>query len=289
MPLIVNTNVSSLTAQRHLGNNTNALSKSMEKLSSGFRINRAADDAAGLQLSETLRAQIRGSKKALDNVQDGINVLNITDGAYQQITENLQRMRELTVQAANDTYATAQRSAMEAEIDQLMADIDRIAAATEFNGKKLMDGSVGTDFAIQLGPNDSATEDQLDLATAVSATGPFASAASAALHASLTTTDVNTNTASAALASLTIIDSALSEVGRRRGGIGSLSNRLEGAANNLSVNIENLSSSESRIRNVDVASESANLTRNQILQQASAAMLSQANQSPQLALQLLQG
>ncbi|HEY9688172.1 MAG TPA: flagellin [Coleofasciculaceae cyanobacterium] len=288
MPLIVNTNVSSLNAQRHLGVNTNALSKSMEKLSSGFRINRAADDAAGLQLSETLRSQIRGSKKALDNVQDGINMLNIVDGAYGQVTENLQRMRELTVQAANDTYAAAQRSAMEAEIDQLMADIDRIAAATEFNGVKLMDGSRGTDFVVQLGANDVAAEDQLNIASAAG-TGPFASAAAAALQASLSTASLNVNTASAALAAITVIDSAMTRVNSRRGMIGSLSNRLEGAANNLSVSIENLSSSESRIRNVDVAAESANLTRNQILQQASAAMLSQANQTPQLALQLLKG
>jgi flagellin len=288
MPLIVNTNVSSLNAQRHLGNNTNALSKSMEKLSSGFRINRAADDAAGLQLSETLRAQIRGSKKANDNVQDGINVLNIVDGAYGQITENLQRMRELAVQGANDTYASAQRSAIKAEISQLIEDINRIAAATEFNGKKLTNGS-NTSFIIQLGPNDVASEDQLDLATAAGGSGPFANATGAALGTNLATGNVGVDSAASAILALTTIDAALAEVGRRRGQIGSLSNRLEGAANNLSVSIENLASSESRIRNVDVAMESANLTRNQILQQASAAMLSQANQSPQLALQLLQG
>jgi flagellin len=287
MPLIVNTNVSSLNAQRHLGNNTNALAKSMEKLSSGFRINRASDDAAGLQLSETLRSQIRGSQKAMDNVQDGINVLNIVDGAYSQITENLQRMRELAVQAANDTYATAQRSAIKSEINQLIADITRIASATEFNGVKLMNGSATT-FVIQLGANDVAAEDQLDLASAVSSTGPFGNATAAALNASLTTGALLVDGSSNAREAITAIDSALATVNTRRGMIGSLTNRLEGAANNLSVSIENLSSSESRIRNVDVARESANLTRNQILQQASAAMLAQANQSPQLALQLLQ-
>ncbi|HEY9688171.1 MAG TPA: flagellin [Coleofasciculaceae cyanobacterium] len=287
MPLIVNTNVSSLNAQRHLGNNTNMLSKSMEKLSSGFRINRAADDAAGLQLSETLRSQIRGSKKALDNVQDGINVMNIVDGAYGQITENLQRMRELAVQAANDTYATAQRSAMQAEISQLIADVTRIAAATEFNGVKVMNGSATT-FTIQLGANDVAAQDQLDLAAAAS-TSPFANATAAQLDANLSAAGLGVASAASALAAITTIDNALTTVGNRRGAIGALSNRLEGAANNLSVSIENLASSESRIRNVDVAEESANLTRNQILQQASAAMLSQANQTPQLALQLLKG
>src|SRR5690606_24858464 len=137
MPIVINTNTASLNAQRYLGNNTTALAKSMEKLASGFRINRAGDDAAGLQISENLRAQIRGSKKALDNVQDGINVLNIVDGSFQQITDNLQRMRELAVQAANDTYATAQRQAISDELEQLKLDIDRIASATQFNGKSL--------------------------------------------------------------------------------------------------------------------------------------------------------
>src|SRR5688572_19619983 len=138
MPLIVNTNVTSLNAQRHLSSNTNMLQKTMEKLSSGYRINRAGDDAAGLQLSENLRAQIRGSKKALDNTQDGINVLNIADGSLQTVTDSLQRLRELAVQAANDTYNTSQRSAMQVEIEQLLADIDRIALATKFNGVELL-------------------------------------------------------------------------------------------------------------------------------------------------------
>src|SRR5690606_36346419 len=138
MPIVINTNTASLNAQRYLGANTNALARSIEKLASGFRINRAGDDAAGLQISENLRAEIRGSKKALDNVQDGMNVLNIVDGAYQQITDNLQRMRELAVQGANDTYSTAQRNAIGQELDQLRADIARIANATQFNGKELM-------------------------------------------------------------------------------------------------------------------------------------------------------
>ncbi len=289
MPLIINTNVASLNSQRHLGNNTNALQKSMEKLSSGFRINRASDDAAGLQLSENLRTQIRGSKKAMDNIQDGLNVLNIVDGAYQQITESLQRMRELAVQAANDTYDVAQRDAIKAEIDQQINEINRIAAATEFNGVKLMNGT-STSFVIHLGPNDVAAEDQLNLATAAgAANSPFATANASALAADLTATGLFVSSAGAALAAITDIDAALARVNTRRGSIGAFANRLEGAANNLSIAIENLSSSESRIRNVDVASESAQLVRNQILQQAAASMLSQANQSPSLALQLLQG
>jgi len=283
MPLIVNTNVSSLNTQRFLSNNTNALQKSMERLSSGYRINKAGDDAAGLQLSETLRAQIRGSQKALDNTQDGINVLNLTDGALQQITDNLQRMRELAVQAGNDTYSASQRSAMQSEVSQLAADITRIGDATQFNGTNLLTGSAGS-FIIQLGPNSSGTSDQLNLATA-GAANPFGDIRSTAL--AVTALDLSTATHSGS--AITAIDAAITTVNQRRGAIGAFTNRLEGAANNLSIAIENFSASESRIRNVDVAMESANLTRNQILQQASAAMLAQANSAPQLALQLLQG
>src|SRR4051812_32008355 len=141
MPLNINTNVSSLNAQRYLNTNSTMLSKSMEKLSSGYRINRAGDDAAGLALSEKLRSQIRGSQKASDNVQDGINVLNIADGALQSVTDYLQRMRELAVQAGSDTYNTAQRSSMKAEFDQLASGINQIASATQFNGVHLLSGS----------------------------------------------------------------------------------------------------------------------------------------------------
>lgn len=280
MPLIINTNVSSLTAQRHLGNNTNMLNKTMEKLASGFRINRAGDDAAGLQLSENLRSQIRGSQKALDNVQDAIGMLNITDGAMQQITENLQRMRELAVQAANDAYNTAQRSAMQAEFNQLRLDITRISDATTFNGVPLLSGGAGsTSLTIQLGANNTAA-DRLNVGTL----GVFADIDATALGIASSTLDSHAN-ASAALGALS---TAIGTVNSRRGNIGAVINRLEGAANNLSVAVENFSASESRIRNVDVAAESAQLVRNQILQQASSTILAQANQSPSLALQLLQ-
>jgi flagellin len=286
MPLIINTNTASLNSQRHLGNNTAALQKSMERLSSGFRINRAGDDAAGLQLSENLRTQIRGSKKAYDNIQDGMNVLNITDGVFQQVTENLQRMRELAVQAANDTYDAAQRTAIKSEIDQLIAEINRISAATEFNGVKLLNGTM-TSFIIQLGANDVAAEDQLNIATA-GASNPFAAVNASALDAELTAASALVDSAANARTTIGNIDQALLTVNNRRGTIGAMVNRMEGAANNLSIAIENLSASESRIRNVDVASESSVLVRNQILQQAAASMLTQANQSPSLALQLLQ-
>ena len=277
MPINVNTNVQSLNAQRFLSMNTTALAKSQEKLSSGYRINRAADDAAGLQLSENLRAQIRGAGKAQANAQDGINVLNIADGAMSQITENLQRMRELAVQAANDTYNTAQRTAMQTEFNQLRLDITRISDSTQFNGVSLLNGSApATAMILQIGPNNVAANDQL----AVGGLGVFADIDATALAVNANTLDTNANANTA----IGAVNAAIITVNTRRGTIGAVTNRLEGAVNNLSVAIENLSASESRIRNVDVAAESANLVKNQILQQAAASMLAQANQAPGIAL-----
>jgi flagellin len=285
MPLVINTNVSSLNAQRSLGANTSMLSKTMEKLSSGYRINRAGDDAAGLQLSEKLRAQIRGSQKAFDNTQDGINVLNIADGSLQTITDSLQRIRELAVQASNDTYNSAQRSAMGIEIVQLLTDIDRLSFSSQFNGVYLLSSASPTQFILQVGANNDPINDQIDIASALGDSKASTLGVSGwdgtALASSITSGDAARNL-------LSQIDDAIDTVNAKRGVLGAVVNRLEGAANNLSIGIENLSSSESRIRNVDVAMESSNLSRNQILQQASQAMLSQANQTPQLALRLLQ-
>lgn len=284
MPLVINTNVSSLNAQRSLSMNTSMLGKTMEKLSSGYRINRAGDDAAGLQLSEKLRAQIRGSQKAFDNTQDGINVLNIADGSLQTITDSLQRIRELAVQGSNDTYNTAQRSAMQVEIVQLLTDIDRISFASQFNGVYLLSSASPTQFILQVGPNN-ATTDQIDIASALGDSKASTLGITGWDGVALTSSLVN---GLAARNLLTQVDAAIDSVNTKRGVLGAVVNRLEGAANNLSIGIENLSASESRIRNVDVAMESSNLSRNQILQQASQAMLLQANQTPQLALRLLQ-
>jgi flagellin len=282
MPLAINTNVGAINAQRSLENNTNALSKSLERLSSGFRINRSGDDAAGLQISETLRSQIRGGKQALQNAQDGISVLNIVDGAQGVIQDNLQRIRELTVQAANDTLATAQRTAISTEITQRLSDVDRISNSTEFNGVSLLATS-GTpaNYFIQLGANDSSTNDRIDLRDGLGDT----TTGSGGLNIAFTSANVADNTSAQTF--LTTLDTALSTLNTKRATLGALSNRLESAVSNLSVSVENLSSAESRIRNVDVATESATLTRNQILQQASTSILSQANQAPNLALNLI--
>ncbi len=285
MPLVINTNTASINAQRNLGYNTNMLAKSIERLSSGYRINRAGDDAAGLQISENLRSQIRGSKKALDNVQDGINVLNIADGALGTITENLQRMRELAVQGANDTYDTSSRAAIEVELDQLASEITRIADSTQYNGVNLIDGSQNGsgNMVLQVGYDNNSAQNTID----VGATGAFADVAAADLAVDDTNIDVTNNTT--ARASLNLIDTAISTVNTQRSNIGAIVNRLERTATNLSTQIENTSSAESRIRDVDVASESASLVKFQILQQSSSAMLAQANQFPSIALQLLGG
>ncbi|MBX2860813.1 MAG: flagellin [Vampirovibrio sp.] len=290
MPLVINTNVSSLSAQRSLTANTNALARSMEKLSSGFRITRSADDAAGLQLSENLRAQIRGTKAALNNVQDGINVLNIADGSLSTVTSNLQRMRELAVQAANDTYDATQRNAMNEEYDQLEADINRIFLSTEFNGVRLFDAATSglTEFNIQVGPNNTAN-DTIDL---VAEGVPFDTTLNTADVAGNGAADVSTgfvnldNSLNAGNA-IAALDDGIRELNGVRATIGAITSRLENAATKLRIDDENLQASESRMRNVDVAAESAELVRNQILQQASASVLSQANQVPSLALSLL--
>jgi flagellin len=287
MSLVVNTNVQSINAQRILGKNTMALSKSMEKLASGFRINRSSDDAAGLAISENLRAQIRGNEQAANNVQDGINLLNTLDGSFDVVTSNVQRMRELVVQGANDTLSTDQRSSIDKEIQQLAKDVSRIANSTQFNNKNLMTGLAS--LRIQVGANKASATNMIDLGTA--GTNPFADSRATALGilgaADAVKISVKTNVSS--LKSLSILDAALTSVNNRRAAIGALSNRLEGAANNLSTSVENFSAAESRIRNVDVAKESATMTKNQILQQASSTILSQANQMPNMALNLLRG
>ncbi|WP_373531246.1 flagellin [Vampirovibrio sp.] len=277
MPLIVNTNVAAMNAQRYLTNNTTGLSKTMEKLASGFRINRAGDDAAGLQVSEKLRAQIRGSQKALDNVQDGMNMLNIADGAMQTITDAVQRMRELAVQAANDTYSSAQRSALQTEYNSLASGITQMAEAAQFNGINLLNGDAASGINLQITANQGGDADSLDIASGLLDVNDITSVISGA--------DLSGHAeAQSAIASL---DTALDDINAARGRLGAFTNRLEYTAQNLATNIENTSASESRVRNVDVAMESSNLARNQILQQAASSMLAQANQSPQIALSLL--
>jgi flagellin len=281
MPLIVNTNVASLNAQRLLNTNTEMLNRNLERLASGFRINRASDDAAGLQISETLRSNIRGTAQAINNAQDGSNLLSVAEGTLGVVQENLQRIRELVVQAANDTNGVTQRAAIKEEIDARISDIDRITKATDFNSIKLLASTTPTSLLLQVGAGNIASLDTIDIMS-----GGALGDATASNGLGLTSVNISTNVL--ALATMGRVDTALGNVSSRRATIGSVQNRLQSAINNLSVANENFSAAESRIRNLDVAKESAELIRNQILQQAAATILSQANTAPQLALQLLQ-
>jgi len=285
MALVINTNLPSLIAQRNLFNNSAKVNKSMEKLSSGLRINRASDDAAGLSISESLRSQIRGNKQAIANAQDGINILQIAEGGLSIIGENLQRIRELTVQAANDTNATNERTAIAQEVNQRMLDIDRIAQSLKFNSITLLDGTA-TAFTLQIGANDVANENTLVIGEAL------LTATCAALSLELASVTVAAGgyyeSGDNCRSFLATVSDAVSKLQGIRGLIGAYQNRLESTVESLTIAMENIAASESQIRNLDIAKESANMTKNQILQQAALGVLAQANQAPTLALSLLQ-
>ena len=287
MGLVINTNVSSLIAQRNLANNSAKVKSSFEKLASGLRINRAADDAAGLSISETLKTQINGNQKAVANAQDGINILQIAEGALNVIGDNLQRIRELTVQAANDTNASVERTAIAREIAERMKDINRIAESTRGSNVNLLNGTMSV-FNLQIGANSDPATNVLDV-------GPvMGNATCESLGFSTNITAISTGTGGALSSGdacrtlLNDIDDAITSVSSKRSHLGALQNRLESTIESLSVSIENLKSTNARIRDLDIAAESAEMTKNQILQQSALSVLAQANQSPQLALKLLQ-
>ncbi|MCA9808249.1 MAG: flagellin FliC [Cyanobacteria bacterium HKST-UBA06] len=280
---MINTNIDSLNAQRQLSAVNIRLARTFQRLSSGLRINRAADDAAGLAIAEELQATVRGSRKAIQNAQDGIALMNVADGASQSIMSNLQRMRELTKQAANDTYDVNKRGLIQEELDQLKNEITRIANGTTFNGVNLLNSAVPTRFVLQIGANNDTSTGGVDIVDIASALGDL----TASVGLSLGTTSVATNSMANQLASR--IDAAISVVNSRLARLGAFTNRLEGIIANLETFVENTAAAESRIRDADIALETATLTKNQILQQSTIAILSQANAQPQAALQLLQG
>ncbi len=268
MGLRINQNIGAINAYRNLSNTESAFGKSLEKLSSGFRINRAADDAAGLVISESLRSQIGGLKVATRNAQDGVSFVQTAEGALTEVHSMLQRMRDLTVQAANGSNSAAAVAAAQAEVDQLALAIGDIATKTDFNGIKLHDGSAAI-VTFQVAANAT---DTLDVALEDMTAGSLA-------VDSLDLTD--------ATASLDAVDAAITTVSTFRGNLGAYQNRLEHTIANLGVTVENLAASESRIRDTDMAQEMVAFTRAQILSQAGTAMLAQANQAPQGVLQLL--
>ncbi len=278
MGLRINTNVEAFNAYRNLNNTEGMLSKSLEKLSSGLRINRAADDAAGLSISENLKSQVNGFKVASRNAQDGISLLQTAEGALGETTNLLQRVRDLAVQASNaGGNDQAARDAIGGEVTQALAEVDRIASATVFGSKNLLDGSQAAGFTFHVGFN-GASYNQLN----VSISGQ-SSAALGLVSATIVAAITGTN-AAAALAS---IDTAISSVTTTRSNLGSYQNRLESTVSNLGVAVENLSASESRIRDTDMAQEMTNFSKLQILQQAGTAMLAQSNQLPNGILSLL--
>ena len=285
MPIRIFNNIPSLNAQRILGINNDRLSTSVERISSGIRINRGADDAAGLAISEALRSDIRALRQAVRNANDGISLINVTEGALNEQSGILIRLRELASQAATGTVGSVERQTIQLEFDSLRLEIDRISATTEFNGQGLVDGSLASSvntanhILIQVGI-DSNTNSRIDLNEQVNLKAVTAS--------SLSIADLSVTSSQLALTALDQINTAVSAVTQGRGKVGAVQNRLVRTISNLSITIENLQAAESSIRDADIAEEVALLTRNQILVQAATAMVGQANLIPQSVLQLLQ-
>lgn len=276
MGLQINTNVAALNAYRNLTGTQGAQQTSLERLSSGLRINRAADDAAGLAISENLRAQVNGLNQATANAQDGISMVQTAEGAMNEVHSMLQRVRTLTVQAANGTNSQSNREQISAEIEQLGQEITAIASRTNFNGTELLDGTTSK-MTLQVGANG---DDKLEFDLAnISAVATAVTSLAATVKG-----DTDGTASSGALAA---IDTQINTVSKSRAGFGAVQNRLEHTIKNLSVSAENLAASESRIRDTDMAKEMTSFTRSQILSQAGTAMLSQANQSTQGVLRLL--
>ena len=278
MGLRINTNVASLNARRNLMGTKLNLDQNLERLSSGYRINRAGDDAAGLAISENLRAQIRGLKQASRNAQDGVSLVQVAEGGLNEVSNILIRLRELAVQAASDTVGPVERQFLNVEYDQLVSEIDRIADGTEFNGTSLLSGT-GAILDFQVGTRNDPNIDRLSFDASK------ADANSAALGINLTSVADKAS----AQNSLGAIDSAIVSVSAMRADFGAVQNRLQSTINNVSIALENLSAANSRIRDVDIAVETVSFTRTQILIQAGTAQLAQANALPQQALQLLGG
>ena len=275
--MVVQHNLTAANTNRQLGITTNGLQKSTEKLSSGYKINRAADDAAGLSISEKMRKQIRGLNKASDNAQDGISLVQTAEGALNEVHSMLQRMSELAVQASNGTNASQDRTALDNEVQQLKTEIERVGTTTQFNKMDILTGefSSNNEKTLQVGAN----QDQV-ITIAISA---LTSTVGSALDAK-----VKVGTASAAQSSITIIQNSITNLSALRSKLGALQNRLEHTVANLDNISENTQSAESRIRDTDMAEEMVQYSKNNILQQAGQSMLAQANQANQGVLSLLQ-
>jgi flagellin len=276
MGLRISTNVASLNAQKNLRSTSMGLDRSLARLSSGFRINQAADDAAGLAISENLRATIRGQKQASRNAEDGVSLVQVAEGGLNEVSNMLIRLRELGVQAASDTIGETERKFLDVEYQQLKSEIQRISEVTTFNNRDLLNGTGGI-IDIQVGTNNDPFKDRISFNS---------SAANASLE-SLALTAEGLATKEQAQQGLSVVDTAMTSVNAMRANFGAMQNRLSSTIANLSIAHENLSAANSRIRDADIAEETAELTRNNILMQAGVSVLGQANQAQQVALKLL--
>lgn len=273
--MVIQHNISAINSYRNLSTNQNALSKNLEKLSSGYKINRAGDDAAGLAISETMRSQINGLNQAVNNANDAVGLIQTAEGAMTETHSMLQRMKTLTTQAANGTYTETARKNIKAEIDALNSEITRIASTTEFNGEKPLNPKAKANLTFFIG----ASADKTNAMTV---------AQQSMTAAALKVDKITVNTTTAAFQAMKSIDAAIETVSSYRATLGAAQNRLEHTVNNLKVTSENITSAESRIRDTDMADEITAYTKNNILLQAAQSMLSQSNAMPQGVLSMLQ-
>ncbi|ACV67925.1 flagellin [Desulfohalobium retbaense] len=280
MALSINTNMASLQSQMSLANSTQALEQNQQRLATGLRINSAADDAAGLTITDGMTSQIRGMNQAVRNANDGISMAQTAEGGAKEITNMLQRMRELAVQAANDTNTDADKKALQQEFNELTAEITRVGNSTQFNKENLLTGSAGASVNIQVGPNNTSDDTiNIDLSQDLRAATGALGVNGLNIGSGSSLTQIQT--------AISDIDDAIGTVDEFRSELGATQNRLQSSISNLENAAQNLTESRSRIMDADIAKESAEMTQNNVRQQASAAVLAQANQQPQLALQLL--
>ena len=290
----INTNMGSINAQSNLAATQNAVQKSLSKLSSGYRITKAADDAAGLAISEKMRGQISGLKQASSNAQSAISLIQTAEGGLSETHSILQRMRELAVQSASDTNTADDRGKIQSEVDQLAQEITRISNTTQFNSKNLLGGNLSDTYQIGANAGQKITLSGIAMdAFSLGVGGASGAAATFTTSGVMTASGVaasgvDVSTQVAASTAITTIDTAINNVSTERAKFGAMQNRLEHTINNLGTSAQNLTAAESNIRDVDMAAEMSNFTKNQVLAQAGVAMLAQANQSPQTILKLLQ-
>lgn len=287
MAIIVNTNMSSLIAQRNLTNATNGLNTALQRMSTGYKVNKAADDAAGMFIATNLETQIRGSKVAQTNVKTGTNLLQIAEGDIELLEDNLLRMRDLAVQASNGVYSDESMQAMADEVQYRAQEITRVATASQFNGLHLLDGTGLPDgLRLQVGPNADEDQNSMVIDATVFAATDADTLLGGDAAGTITTAFENATNAAAFIETL---DTALLDLNTRKAAIGAYQNRLDSALDSLVTNVENSTEAKSTIMDADIAEEAANYSKYQILQQSTAALLTQANQLPALALQLIGG